>query len=323
MRRVSDTTFAVIGSTLKSPAALYIVDISNPSNLTILRPSIELAIAPTYFSLAEHISFPRVYGPDLSGESHALFLSPQNPQYIGPSSSLPPLIVSLHGGPTSHDSPGLSLFWQYYTTRGYAFTSVNHAGSSGYGRAYRERLDGNWGIADVADVASCVAYLARTGRIDPARVGVQGGSAGGYAVLQSLCTYPRIWASGVSEYGISNMFTLEESTHKFESQYMRRLLLSQDATEAEKEKVYRERSPIFHAQKIKAPLLLLQGSEDRVVPLEQATEMEKVIKEEGGDVRLVVLEGEGHGFRRSENVKRAIEEEERWWIETLLEGVKG
>ena len=152
----------------------------------------------------------------------------------------------------------------------------------------------------------------------------QGGSAGGYTALQSLYTYPRIWASGVSEYDISNMFTLEESTHKFESQYMRRLLLlSQDATEEEKEKVYRESSPIFQAQNIKAPLLMLQGSEDCVVPLEQATEMEKVVREKGGDVRLVVLEGEGHGFRRGENVKRAIEEEERWWIQTLLEGLTG
>ena len=322
IRRVSDTQFAVIGSALREATALYLVDVKNPSNLIILKNSMDQAISQSFYSPAQHISLPRIYGSDLSGESHALFLPPQNPHHTAPPDTLPPLIVSLHGGPTSHDSPGLSLFWQYYTTRGYAFVTVNYAGSSGYGRAYRERLNGNWGIADVADAASCVAYLVRTGQVDPARVGVTGESAGGYATLQALCVYPDIWAGGVSRYGISELSTLEAMTHKFESHYLRGLLLSKDAGEAEKKRVYAERSPLFHAKSIRAPLLMLQGTEDRVVPPGQASEMEKVIRDEGGDVKLIFLEGEGHGFTREESVKRAIEEEERWWIKMLLGGVK-
>ena len=322
MRRVSDTSFLVIGSTITSPMALYQVTMQSQPQLELLKASMEMNIPVSLYSTARHISFPRVYGNDRDGESHALYLPPKNPEYDAPAESVPPLIVSLHGGPTSHVSPGLSLSWQYYTSRGYAFASVNYAGSSGYGRAYRNRLLGKWGISDTADVASCVRHLANLGWIDPDRVGVVGGSAGGYTTLQSLCIHPDIWAGGVSQYGISNMKSLAKATHKFESHYLDGLLFKRGASEEDKERVFRERSPLFHADTITAPVLLLQGAEDEVVPPDQAGEMEKVIKGNGGAVRVVLFSGEGHGFRQSENVKRAILEEEFWWKKTLLKSVQ-
>ena len=318
IRRVSDTAFVVIGSTPKNPPAIYHVDVQHSFKLTLLKTSADVDIPLDFYSTAEHISFPIVHGDERDGDSHALYLPPKNPNYHAPPSSLPPLIISLHGGPTSHVSPGLSLALQYYTSRGYALASVNYAGSSGYGRAYRERLDGKWGIRDIDDVASCVSYLASAGKIDRAHVGVTGGSAGGYGTLQSLCRYPDMWAGGVSLYGIADMKTMTETTHKFESHYLDGLLFRKGASEAEKEKVMKERSPLFHASKIKAPVLLLQGSEDKVVPPDQASDMERIIKENGGDVKLVLMEGEGHGFRLSENIKKAMLYEDDWWAKTLL-----
>ena len=318
IRRVSDTAFVVIGGTPKSPPALYHVDVQDSFKMTLLKTSADVDIPVDFYSTAEHISFPVVYGDERDGHSYALSLPPNNPNYHAPPHSLPPLIISLHGGPTGHVSPGLSLALQYFTSRGYAVASVNYAGSSGYGRAYRERLDGTWGIRDIDDVASCVSYLASTGKIDKTRVGVTGGSAGGYGTLQSLCRYPDMWAGGVSLYGIADMKTMAETTHKFESHYLDGLLFRKGASEAEKEKVLKERSPLFHASKIKAPVLLLQGTEDKVVPPDQASDMERIIKEHGGDVKLVLMEGEGHGFRLSENIKKAILCEDDWWAKTLL-----
>lgn len=318
MARISDTKLVVIGSTATAPNALYLIDIKNPSETKVLKSSADLGIPTSLYSEAKHISFPRVYGDKKDGLGHALYLSPKNPEYRAPEGVLPPLVVHLHGGPTSHVAPGLSLMSQYWTSRGYAFANVNYAGSSGYGRAYRDRLNGQWGIADVADAASCVAHLVSTSLVDPSRVGITGGSAGGYGVLQALCVYPDIWAGGVSLYGISRLKALTEDTHKFESHYLFALIYDDGTSEEEKEKIYQERSPYYHADNIKAPILLLQGTEDKVVPPSQARDMERTIKDKGGDVEVVIFEGEGHGFRQGKNVKRAIEEEERWWVKTLL-----
>lgn len=286
--------------------------------MTRLKTSADVDIPVDFYSTASHISFPIVHGDEQNSQSHALYLPPKNPNYQAPPTTLPPLIISLHGGPTGHVSPGLSLPLQYFTTRGYAVASVNYSGSSGYGRTYRERLNAQWGIRDTNDITSCVSYLANTGKIDPSRVGVTGGSAGGYATLQSLCMYPDIWAGGVSLFGIADMKTMTETTHKFESHYLDALLYPKNASDAEKEKILKERSPLFHAGRIKAPVLLLQGTEDKVVPPDQASDMERIIREEGGDVKLVMMEGEGHGFRMSGNIRKATAEEEEWWVKTLL-----
>lgn len=318
MARISDTKFVVIGSTATAPSALYLIDLKYPSEPQVLKSSVDLGLSTSLYSEAEHVSFPRVYGEKKDDLGYALYLPPKNPEYKAPEGVLPPLIVGLHGGPTAHEAPGLSLMSQYWTSRGYAFVHVNYAGSTGYGRAYRDRLNRQWGIADVADAASCVAHLVSTSRIDRTRVGIRGGSAGGYGVLQALCVYPDIWAGGVSLYGISGLKALGEDTHKFESHYLFALVFDDGASEEEKERIYEERSPCFHADKIKAPVLLLQGSLDKVVPPNQTRAMERTIKANGGDVQVVIFDGEGHGFREGKNVKKAIEEEERWWNKTLL-----
>jgi dipeptidyl aminopeptidase/acylaminoacyl peptidase len=316
--RVSNTQFAVIGAEATSPRALYLIDINKPKEKTLLRSSTAIPLDPSIFSKPQHISFPRTKGKNLEGLSHATFTPPHNPSYSAPSNSKPPLIVSIHGGPTANAPPGLNPTAQYWTSRGYAYVHVDYAGSTGYGRAYRESLNYYWGIKDVDDAASCVDYLAEKGLVDRTKVGITGGSAGGYTVLQSMVTYPTLYAAGNSLYGIGNLKLLASGTHKFESHYLFALLFPEGTSEEEQEKIYRERSPCQHVEKIEIPLLLLQGDEDHVVPLDQAVEMEKILREGGKDVTLVIFKGEGHGFRMQESVKRATEEEEKLWKSTLL-----
>jgi len=260
----------------------------------------------------------RTAGENPTGVSHAIWTPPYNPSYKAPSGSKPPLIVGIHGGPTGNNTLGLNLTTQYYTSRGYAYVWVNYAGSTGYGRKYMDSLNANWGIKDIDDAASCVDFLASSGLVDGTKVGIVGGSAGGYTVLKALTSYPTLYAAGNSLFGVANLFTFVEGTHKFESHYVQGLMFPPDASEEEQEKVYWERSPCFHAKNIVRPLLLLQGDIDKVVPVDQATDMEKVVRENGGDVKLVIMEGEGHGFRMERHVKLATEEEEALWRRTLL-----
>ena len=317
IRRVSNTKFALIASSTNTPAAIYTADIQKFAR-TLLKQSTSIFVDPSIFSPAQHITFPRTQGNDPTGIAHAIIVVPHNPSFSAPAGSKPPLIVQIHGGPNAHTRLGLNLTTQYWTSRGYAYAHVNYTGSTGYGRAYQESLNGAWGIKDVDDAASCVVFLVEKGLVDGSRVGIVGKSSGGYTVLQALIHYPALFAAGSSNYGIGNLKTLAAGSHKFESHYGTALLYPRDASAEEREKIDRERSPCFYADKIESPLLLLQGAEDKVVPLEQSVEMEKVMRERGKDVKLVIFEGEGHGLRRRENVKRAIEEEEDLWKRTLL-----
>ena len=319
LRRISDTKFVVLGSESISPSALYLVDVRNPSEKTLLKSSTSIPLPTSIYSIASHITYPRSQGKQTGGVAHAIFTPPHNPSYTPVVGSLPPVIVWMHGGPTSHISPGLALATQYWTSRGYAYVHVNYVGSSGYGRKYRDLLNYSWGVKDIDDSASCIAHLAESGLVDGTKAGIVGGSAGGYGVLQSLVTFPKLWAGGNSLYGIGNLKSLSTDTHKFVSHYLYALIFAEDASEEEKEKVYRDRSPCLHAEKIESPLLLLQGADDRVVPLVQAVEMERVMKKEGKDVKLVVFEEEGHGFRSKKSLKASIQEEEKLWRRTLLE----
>jgi dipeptidyl aminopeptidase/acylaminoacyl peptidase len=318
IRRVSDNSFTIIGSTETSPSALYLVDIQPTLQMRVLKSSTDVVIPSSLVSKAVHISAPRLDGCE--DRTYALYNPPNNPNYFAPKGTLPPAIMLMHGGPTSQSTPGLSLAIQYWTSRGYAVVQVNYVGSSGYGRAYRDILNGNWGISDVGDAASVAGYLGLKGYIDPNRIGIVGGSSGGYVALQALCNYPKVWAGGISLYGISGLEILYNTTHKFEAHYMDYLLFggAKNIDDKEKEALFHDRSPCYHADKIKAPTLLLQGSDDKVVPPSQAIDMEKSIKENGGDVRLVMFDGEGHGFRKAPNVLKSKEEEEAWWIKTLV-----
>ncbi|OQE39787.1 hypothetical protein PENCOP_c006G05857 [Penicillium coprophilum] len=314
---LSDTKIALLGSSETSFNTVFTLD-TDTLNISALKAASDFPMPTSLISKPEHISFPRVHGENLEGVAHAIFYPPQNPDYQPLSGAVPPLIVCVHGGPTSQTGTGLNTTDQYWTSRGYAVVWVNYGGSSGYGRAYRDILNGKWGIIDTADAASCVSYLASTGRIDQNGVGIRGQSAGGYIVLQALCDYPDLFAGGNSLYGIGNVKALCEDTHKFESHYAFALLFDPNADEAEKNRIFSERSPCLKADKITAPLLLLQGDEDLVVPMNQAEEMVEMMTKAGRESKLVVFHGEGHGFRQAKSRIAAVEEEESWWKKGLL-----
>ncbi|KAF2175190.1 alpha/beta-hydrolase [Zopfia rhizophila CBS 207.26] len=316
MERLSETSFLVIGSGATTPPALYKVEVGETTAITTVRESANEKLSPSIFSVPEHICVPAKGSP--KREIHGFFWAPHNPKYEGPNNKPPPLILQSHGGPTSYTSPGLKLTTQYFTSRGFAYFSLNYTGSSGHGRDYREALFGNWGIVDADDAAECVQYLSATGRINGAAVGITGGSAGGYNVLQALVQHPTLFAGGVCICGVSSIKQLGEKTHKLESKYVDALVLRPGMSEEEKEKVMHERSPVYHAGNIASPLLWLHGSEDTVVPIEQAMVIEKAIKEKGGDVKLVIVPGEGHMFGRPQSQLVWLREEEQWWRKTLL-----
>lgn len=251
------------------------------------------------------VSIPEaVTWPVNDAKAHGFFYPPTHATAVAPEGTAPPLLVLVHGGPTSATTDGYSPFVQFWTTRGYAVLDVNYRGSTGYGKAYREALDREWGVADIDDVAAGVRYLAERGLIDPARVAIRGGSAGGYTVLRAL-TATDAFTAGVSWYGIGDLELLATDTHKFEARYLDGLI----GPYPEDKAVYEERSPIHHLNRLSAPVLLLQGEEDAVVPPSLAHQMFDAIKERGGDVELVLYPGEGHGWRKAETRRDSLERE--------------
>ena len=319
IRRVSSSSFVAIATTTTSPQALYYLSMAPGSHsFEVLRSSSGTPLDPSVFSQPISITVPRTQGKDPQGATYAIYLPPHNPLFEAPEGTKPPLIVSIHGGPTANANTALLLETQYWTSRGYAYVHVNYAGSTGYGRAYQESLNHNWGIKDVDDAASCVALLVEKGIVDGSRVGIVGASAGGYTVLKALEDYPTIWAAGNCIFGIGNLRDLAKKTHKFESHYLFSLMFPSNTPKEEQEKIYDERSPCLHAEKIVSPLLLLQGVDDRVVPMQQAIDMEKLLRESGKGVKLMLFPGEGHGFKMAETIKAATREEEALWRRTLV-----
>lgn len=252
------------------------------------------------------ISYPRqLTYPSGDGEKvHGFYYPPKNKEFVGPDDESPPLIVISHGGPTSASGDDLSPEIQFWTSRGVSVLDVNYRGSTGYGREYREKLKGNWGVVDVEDCAAGAQYLVEEGEVDPDRLIIRGGSAGGYTTLAAL-TFKDVFDAGASYYGVSDPAALTEGTHKFESRYLDGLIGSYP----EEEEVYRERSPIDHVENISAPVVFFQGTEDRVVPPSQAEEMYSSLKQRGITTAYLPFEGEQHGFRREENIARALEAE--------------
>lgn len=262
-----------------------------------LRRSSDLKIDPGYISVSQAVEFPT----ENNLTAHGFFYPPQNKDYSAQVNELPPLLVMIHGGPTSSTSATLRLGIQYWTSRGIAVLDVNYGGSTGYGRAYRERLKGNWGVVDVDDCVNGASYLAKRGLVDGNRLAITGGSAGGYTVLCALA-FRDVFKAGASHYGVSDLIALDEDTHKFESRYTFGLV----GTSRE---LYIARSPIHHIDRLNAPVIFFQGLEDKVVPPNQSEMMVNALRAKGVPVAYVTFEGEQHGFRQAENIKRALDGE--------------
>ena len=257
-----------------------------------------LRLPPASLSLPEDVELETGDGE----RTHALFYPPAHGQVAGPEGELPPLVVMSHGGPTSMASTALNLEAQFWTSRGFAVADVNYRGSTGYGRAYRVALDRRWGVADVEDCCAVARHLAAHGRVDERRLVIRGGSAGGYTTLAAL-TFRDVFAAGASYYGIGDLEALARDTHKFEARYLDRLV----GPYPEEQELYRQRSPIHFADRLSCPIIFFQGLEDRVVPPNQAETMVAALRTKGVPVAYVPFAGEQHGFRRAENIQRALE----------------
>lgn len=262
-----------------------------------------------YLSIPRSISFPT----DGGREAHAFHYPPRNPDFEAPPDEKPPLIVMSHGGPTAAASSALSLSKQYFTSRGFAIVDVNYSGSAGYGREYRERLNGNWGAADVADCANAARRLADQGLADRERLIVKGGSAGGYTTMACLA-FRDVFAAGASSYGVSDLEALARDTHKFESRYLDSLV----GPYPEARQTYVERSPIHAVDRLSAPIIFFQGGEDRVVPPDQTETMVDALRAKGIPAAYLLFEDEQHGFRNGENVKRVLDAELYFYAAMLL-----
>ena len=260
-----------------------------------------LAVASDSELLSDMVARPETitYTGSQGSDVHAYFYRPCNSEFTGESTSRPPLLVLSHGGPTSNTQPSFSFRIQYYTSRGWAVLDVDYGGSTGYGREYRERLNGNWGIVDVGDCVCGVRELIARDEVDPQKIAIKGGSAGGYTTLQGL-TISDVFKVGASHYGVADARILAQDTHKFESRYIDQLIPADQLD---------ERSPIHHTDRLNCPIIFFQGLEDRVVPPNQATLMFEKLKDKGIPTPLFLFEGEGHGFRKAENIKTCMEAE--------------
>jgi acetyl esterase/lipase len=297
-----DGGIAGLATRTTSPAAVTCYAFAPARRALRLRSAGEIRLGPDDISPPKVVHFTE---GRTGARVYALYYAPRNARFAADPAARPPAIVMAHGGPTSAADRGLRLRTQFYTSRGFAVLDVDYAGSTGYGRAYRERLDGRWGIADVADCEAGALYLGQHGLADPDRIAIAGGSAGGYTVLMALATSP-IFAAGSSHYGISDLALLMEHTHKFESGYLHRLL---GTTPKSWRKVCRERSPIGLIEGMRAPLILFQGLEDKVVPPEQSRLIHAALRRRGIMTELIEFAGEAHGFRRAETIIAVLEAE--------------
>jgi dipeptidyl aminopeptidase/acylaminoacyl peptidase len=268
--------------------------------LEVLRRDSAVTIDPGYLAIPQPIEFPA----DGGLSAHAIYYAPKNRDFAAPEGEKPPLLVMSHGGPTGAARSALNLEVQYWTSRGIAVVDVNYGGSTGYGRAYRERLNGNWGIVDMNDCASAALHLVRQGLADPARLAITGGSAGGYTTLCAL-TFRSEFRAGASHFGVSDLEALAKDTHKFESRYLDRLV----GPYPQRRDLYVARSPIHHADRLSCPLILFQGLEDKIVPPEQSRKMFEAVRAKGLPVAYVAFAGEQHGFRQAANIKRTLDGE--------------
>jgi dipeptidyl aminopeptidase/acylaminoacyl peptidase len=289
----------VAGSPRTSDALMQIdLDTGEADTLKTASPA---DLDSSYISEPETIDFPT--GRGLT--AHAFVYPPRHPEYAGVAGERPPLIVISHGGPTTATTARFDVAIQYWTTRGFAVVDVNYGGSSGYGRPYRERLNGQWGIVDVEDAVNAARYLVEQGKADPRRLIIRGGSAGGYTALAALVFHPGVFKAAASYYGISDLEVLQQDTHKFESRYNDSLV----GPYPEARELYRARSPIHFVDRLSCALILLQGLEDKIVPPNQSEMMAEAVRKKGLPVAYLSFEGEQHGFRKASTIVRSLEAE--------------
>ena len=299
VRALDGRTLALTAASGAQTGAVITVDVETGETRVIRRPS-PATLEPRHVSRAQAISFPGAEGR----ETHALYYPPTNGDFVTPASERPPLIVQAHGGPTGQASATFSLATQYWTSRGFAVVDVDYGGSSGYGRAYRQRLNGQWGVVDVADVIAAARHLIDQGLADPARIAIHGGSAGGFTVLAAL-SRSDVFKAGASFYGVADLAALARDTHKFESRYLDNLVGPYPEAQA----VYEARSPLNHLDGFAAPLIIFQGADDPIVPPNQSRMIRDALRARGQPVAYMEFEGESHGFRRAETLIASKEAE--------------
>lgn len=297
--RVDATHIAALAGSPYAPIAIVNIDVRSGTVKTLHEAAGTLLPRPAV-SIAEPIYFPSVRGRS----AHAFYYPPLNPDFKGPPRSLPPLLTLVHGGPTAQASPAYSSRIQFWTTRGFAVVDVNYAGSSGFGRRYRQELNGQWGVTDVEDVIAAARFLGSTGRVDPTRTAISGGSAGGYTVLVALSTSD-VFKAGADYYGISDMTVLARDTHKFESRYLDSLI----GPLPQAQSIYNDRSPLNHLDGFKVPLIVFQGADDPVVPPNQSSLIVEALRSRGVPLAYLLFSGESHGFRKPENIVRSLQAE--------------
>ena len=298
LRSVEDEQLAFVASGPRTPSQVCVLD-PETGDMEVLRRSFEEDLDPGCVSEAQTYRF-----PSGGAMAHAFFYPPANSGFSAPEGELPPLLVISHGGPTGAARPGLDLDIQYWTSRGFALVDVNYGGSTGFGRAYRERLRGRWGIVDVADCINAARHLAEKGFVDGSRMAIRGASAGGYTTLCAL-TFHDDFSAGASYFGVADAEALARDTHKFESRYLDGLI----GPYPENREAYVARSPIRFTDRLSCPVILFQGLEDAIVPPAQAEEMVQALEAKGLPYAYIAFEGEQHGFRRAETIRRALEAE--------------
>jgi dipeptidyl aminopeptidase/acylaminoacyl peptidase len=296
--RATDTAVYCCAASATQTTEIVKIDLLNESR-EVLQRSNKLTIDPGYLSIPRSIEF-----PTSAGTAYAFYYPPTNRDFAAPEGEQPPLLVKSHGGPTAATSNQLSLKTQYWTSRGFAVVDVNYGGSTGYGKAYQHRLDGQWGIVDVDDCTNAAVYLAQQGLADIDRLAISGGSAGGYTTLAAL-TFGNTFKAGASYYGVSDLAALADDTHKFESRYLDRLVAPYPA----QANIYHDRSPLYFTDRLSCPIIFFQGLEDKVVPPNQAEMMVAALKDKGIPVAYVTFPQEQHGFRQAANIKRALDGE--------------
>ncbi len=287
------------GASATIPGSIVQLDLATDQT-RVLKVSSKVTIDASYFSVPQSIEFPTTNGLT----AFAYYYAPHNPDFVAPEGERPPLLVFSHGGPTASTSSSFNLHVQFWTSRGFALLDVNYGGSTGYGRAYRERLKGQWGIVDIDDCENGALYLVKQGLADGNRLAIRGGSAGGYTTLGVL-TFRDTFRTGASYFGVSDLEGLATDTHKFESRYLDGLI----GPYPQRVDLYHQRSPIYAAERLARPIAFFQGLDDKVVPPDQAERMVNVLRAKKVPVAYVAYEGEGHGFRNAANIKHSLESE--------------